>query len=240
VTFLQDVFHPLVTPLTTYTYSVRDRGGDTASAADGDKLPPGGLMLRAGFPEWFEDIESTARETSNDDTTVPSGLPRTVQLLHYMRLILSTPEILDNVPLSMAANPGAWHAWRSYRSKALGVRARSPFTAPLGASETSDTASDGSQSSRSGSQQPGGARRPGEWNWTGVWEERVRKVVLASRADGALFNADRGGVVSLSCNVELVKSRVHIGADKAGQIEFAKLDDVALSSILQQVQEVGT
>lgn len=54
LTFISDVFHPLVTPVTTYTHSTRDPGTDTLSSADEGRLPPGGFALRHGFPEWFE------------------------------------------------------------------------------------------------------------------------------------------------------------------------------------------
>jgi len=45
-------------------------------------------------------------------------------------------------------------------------------------------------------QQPGGARRPGEWNWQGVWEERVRRNVRASVSDPVLFGGDGGDVIN--------------------------------------------
>jgi hypothetical protein len=214
VTFLQDVFHPLVTPLTTYTYSTRERGG-TVSAADEETLPPGGLVLKEGFPEWFDHDGKAGEEASSrqqqkgdqptasesaeaqQDTPVaapkPDSPPHIVKVLQYLRVVFSAPEIVDNVPLSSAANPSAWHAWRSYRSKALGEnRAHSPAALPGGG----DASSDRSLSPRAA--QPGGARRPGEWNWSGVFEDRVRKVVASSRADGTVFGGggELGDVVS--------------------------------------------
>jgi hypothetical protein len=30
-------------------------------------------------------------------------------------------------------------------------------------------------------------RRPGEWNWEGVWEERVKRSIQASTTDQVLF-----------------------------------------------------
>lgn len=202
ITFLQDVFHPLVTPLTTYTYSTRERGTDTVSAADQEKLPPGGLVLREGFPEWFGGSASTteARESEAggeepaDDKENTFRPPHIVEVLHYLRLAFSVPEILDEVPLASAANPSAWHAWRSHRAKYFGERARSPIVKSPTVGSVSE-ASEGSLSPQS-KQQPGGARRPGEWNWTGVWEERVRKVVHTSRAESALFGGEAAGVVS--------------------------------------------
>jgi hypothetical protein len=35
-------------------------------------------------------------------------------------------------------------------------------------------------------------RRPGEWNWEGVWEDRVRKAVKASLSEPALYGAGIG------------------------------------------------
>lgn len=53
VTLLTDMFHPLVTPLTTYMYSTDIQEGGTVSATDDERLPPGGFSLRHGFPKWF-------------------------------------------------------------------------------------------------------------------------------------------------------------------------------------------
>jgi hypothetical protein len=199
ITFLQDVFHPLVTPLTTYTHSTRERGG-TISAADEEKLPPGGLVLKEGFPEWFaadagkkDEDERDASEGADAVEATHDARPHIAQVLQYLRLVFSAPEITDAVPLSSAANPSAWHAWRSHRAKVLGEnRAQSPAKSLNG-----DASSDGSLSPRAA--QPGGARRPGEWNWSGVWEDRVRKVIAASRAEGTLFGGGGTGDVVSFC-----------------------------------------
>lgn len=208
VTFLSDVFHPLVTPLTTYSYATRDAGEETVSAADRDRLPPGGLSLRYGFPEWTLsnqaagsdkdpaalNLESGKRNAgSRPEATSGTMSPRsTVEVLQYMRIVFDTEAMLDSVPLEAAANPGAWHAWRSYRSRAIGGRASPVAHLP---NSSGDTASERSSSPR---QQPGGARRPAEWNWQGVWEDRVRKSVQASISEPALFAGDNSDVICFS------------------------------------------
>lgn len=215
ITFLQDVFHPLVTPLTTYTHSTRERGG-TISAADEEKLPPGGLVLKEGFPEWFANGVAEAGKKDEDEQAASEGAeaaaathvapPHIAQVLQYVRLVFTAPEITDGVPLSSAANPSAWHAWRSHRAKVLGEnRAQSPAKSLNG-----DASSDGSLSPRGA--QPGGARRPGEWNWSGVWEDRVRKVIAASRADGTLFGGGGTGDV-VSARVSFIQDLTwqHLG-----------------------------
>lgn len=179
-------------------------------------------MLKQGFPEWFEGQESvveagagagaaSSKQEGGEDASPEETEPNTpatkeesqsapapppiAHVLHYLRLIFTAPEILDAVPLASAANPSAWHAWRSHRSKTLGERAQSPTAKPASDAASSNN-SEGSLSPRA--PQPGGARRPGEWNWSGVWEDRVRKVVAASRAEGTLFGGGEGGeVVSL-------------------------------------------
>jgi hypothetical protein len=167
-------------------------------------------VLKEGFPEWFDHDgkageeagtqqgdQPTAGEAQQDSSApaaTPDSPPHVVKVLQYLRLAFSAPEIVDSVPLSSAANPSAWHAWRSYRAKILGEnRAHSPAALPSGG----DAGSDRSLSPRAA--QPGGARRPGEWNWSGVFEDRVRKVVASSRADGTVFGGggEVGDVVSL-------------------------------------------
>lgn len=59
ITFRSDIFHPLVTPLTTYTYTTGSLSSDTVSAMDEERLPPGGFSLRFGFPHWFGRAEKT-------------------------------------------------------------------------------------------------------------------------------------------------------------------------------------
>lgn len=199
-----DIFHPLVTPLTTYTYTNSDTGADTVSATDEERLPPGGFSLRHGFPEWFDSSKLNAEaeevqhnvqgdattqdthitETQKSNTILDTGVPSArcgavdiARILYYMRSAFDSEVVLDKIPLDASGNPGAWHAWQAHRAKVLGA--------------TSATRSDqsGLSSPLTIRQQPGGARRPGQWNWEGVWEERVKKGVHASISQSALYSS---------------------------------------------------
>ncbi|KAI5273031.1 hypothetical protein E4T47_03794 [Aureobasidium subglaciale] len=185
ITISTDIFHPLVTPLTTYTYTTSDTGADTVHATDDERLPPGGFSLRHGFPQWFgrnKPKPTSQVATTEDVTSVVErsqqsyGHLAIVQILFYMRSTFDTAEVLDRVPLEAAGNPGAWHAWQTHRARVIGSTLL-PATPEDGKSPASPTLR----------QQPGGARRPGQWNWEGVWEERVKKGVQASISQHTLF-----------------------------------------------------
>ncbi|OQO06441.1 hypothetical protein B0A48_08224 [Cryoendolithus antarcticus] len=195
ITFEQDVFHPLVTPLTTYSYSSRDRDANTISSGDDGRLPPGGLSLREGFPEWFC---TNGQDLRHEDTASTVAPPHILHVLHYLRLIFTAPELLDELLLAGAANPSAWHAWQAHRKRAVSNRAQPPAVCSRDEGRSSDAISERSPSPRGSVQQPGGARRPGEWNWNGVWEDRVRRVVTASQSESALYGADSASVINFT------------------------------------------
>ncbi|PWY88765.1 ubiquitin-conjugating enzyme [Aspergillus sclerotioniger CBS 115572] len=81
VNFATDVFHPLIVPLTTYTFSTGASSEDPVSATDDERLPPGGFSLRHGFPHWFGRAKraglssvSSHRDTSARNSTVSEGV----------------------------------------------------------------------------------------------------------------------------------------------------------------------
>ncbi|KAF1831535.1 hypothetical protein BDW02DRAFT_505003 [Decorospora gaudefroyi] len=209
VTFSTDVFHPLLTPLTTYTYTTGSSDTDTVSATDEERLPPGGFSLRHGFPHWFGRARRSAPSSRNasgsasgspaltatpvrPDYNVASDIlgapPPTeeisiVRILEYIRSTFSEEIILDSLPLQAAANPGAYHAWRTHRAPIL--EAQQPkSTSPSPEPSMTDKVDGNSTLGRN--------RRPGDWNWEGVWEERVRKAVKASLSEPVLFGAGAG------------------------------------------------
>jgi hypothetical protein len=211
VTFSTDVFHPLLTPLTTYTFTTASPDTDTVSATDEERLPPGGFSLRHGFPQWFGRARRSApnsREVSGSSLSSPtrgaaqssssSGNPLSdntpaaaeevsiVKVLDYIRSTFTEESVLDSLPLEAAANPGAYHAWQTYRAPIL--QAQKSVTLDVDSS-AHEKGNDVQTLSRN--------RRPGEWNWEGVWEDRVKKAVKASLSESALFS-EREDIVRTS------------------------------------------
>lgn len=97
-----------------------------------------------------------------------------------MKRAFDDEDLLNQLPEEAAANVGAWKAYQAHRHNAC---QRSNF-----GSENVP----GASQRRDGPQQPQNHdRRRGEWNWDGVWEQRVKKGVDASISDQALFGAAR-------------------------------------------------
>lgn len=116
----------------------------------------------------------------------------TYEVLAYIRSTFDDAEVLDSVPLEAAGNPGAWHAWRTHR-RALerkggvssppqsvdGSRRGSVVTVA-----TPTTSAERLVMSRAATPS---ARRPEEWNWEGVWQERVKRGIATSLSEAVLF-----------------------------------------------------
>ncbi|KUJ17182.1 UBC-like protein [Mollisia scopiformis] len=239
VTFSTDIFHPLITPLTTYMYTTDIQDSGTVSATDDERLPPGGFSLRHGFPGWFgrasrrsaervrtsagnlqtptrgggSGVESPGSGVSGSMSPTPRGTAGTAdsgtsagrgkkeeittyEVLRYIRSTFDDEEVLDSVPLEAAGNPGAWHAWRTHRIKSGKLKIKDERTAwhdGLDDDESSSASTpEGYQRLAGGTSAPSTARRPGEWNWDGVWEVRVKKGVDASITESVLFGKDAG------------------------------------------------
>ncbi|KAK2786012.1 hypothetical protein FQN52_008008 [Onygenales sp. PD_12] len=257
VTFSTDIFHPLLVPLTTYTFTTGTPDTDTVSATDEERLPPGGFSLRHGFPHWFgrarrstANSAASSRNVSGADTNEPDGrinedqeetTPKTpvskavgssvseqsfknlvsspparaspvplgkpyasqarvevpvLKVLNYIRSTFDDESVLDSITLEAAGNPGAWHAWRSHRR--------------LGNKDGGDGLDN---QVKRGSPQ---ARRPGEWNWEGVWAKRVQTGIETSYLESVLFGSNSRG-----------------GSDD--MIRFTKLDNDILASTKEQL-----
>ena len=187
VTFSTDVFHPLLTPLTTFTHTTATSDADTVSATDEERLPPGGFSESAmqSPASTIAPVRSVAEDTTSSSPGVQTSATGVsiVTILEYIRSTFSEEAVLDSVSLDAAANPGAYHAWRAYRGSVL------PAQQPL--SPTSTTSSEGVALGRN--------RRPAEWNWDGVWEDRVKRAVSASLAEPVLYGPAAGEDIVSRC-----------------------------------------
>jgi hypothetical protein len=236
VTFSTDIFHPLITPLTTYTYTTDIQDNGTVSATDEERLPPGGFSLRHGFPDWFGRASrtrqqhhltqtpprgqkqhaqppgstpqsasspgSTAATPSFMQTRRPAREVPAAEVLRYVASTFDSEDVLDAVPLEAAGNPGAWHAWRTRQRR----RGRAPTVDVRGDVRNLEVAAAAAAAKVAGAAAGAGSgatttkRPPGEWNWDGVWEERVKKGIATSLSDVVLYGGVGGGaddVVSL-------------------------------------------
>ncbi|KAK6828519.1 hypothetical protein PG987_011860 [Apiospora arundinis] len=234
VTFSTDIFHPLITPLTTYMYSTDVQDNGTVSATDEERLPPGGFSLRHGFPDWFgrrsrsradsrqvssgqQQVQTPPRQQQSKSGGTPGSKASAVgespgfadthktdistfEVLRYIRSTFDDEEVLDAIPLEAAGNSGAWHAWRSHRQdsgKAF-TAAAATTEAAAGADENAEEGAapppvPPKDDTPTGAGAPGGVRKPGEWNWEGVWEARVKKAVDASVSEAVLYGGTGAG-----------------------------------------------
>ncbi|KAL2754305.1 hypothetical protein ACRALDRAFT_1070132 [Sodiomyces alcalophilus JCM 7366] len=147
---------------------------------------------------------TTAATTSGE-----GGRPTIYEVLRYIRSTFDDEAVLDSVPLQAAGNPGAWHAWRTRQ------RMKKPDPHVVA---TTATPSAGDQSQNDEGEdcdpkegEPAGeetgaaplpsgpvtptvaARQTGEWNWEGVWEDRVRKGIATSLSDPVLYGCSSAG-----------------------------------------------
>lgn len=214
VTFSTDMFHPLVTPLSTYMYTTDIQDNGTVSASDDERLPAGGFSLRHGFPQWFGRRKSNAsgsRRTSGQQLTglgitmdasrvsTPASVPSPAQtlpsymqaspdvsicdVLRYIRSTFDNEEVLDSVPLSASGNPGAWHAWRTHRRASGKLQDDTPLTGSIKSQSPESPMTTTKRASVIA------ARHPGQWNWEGVWVDRVKKGIAASLSEPVLYGA---------------------------------------------------
>jgi hypothetical protein len=223
ITFATDMFHPLVTPLTTYTYSTDIQESGTVSATDDERLPPGGFSLRHGFPDWFgrgrgqQESSSSPATISTPTTSYLETKRRDVsvyEVLRYLKSAFDDEALLDDVPREAAGNPGAWEAWRARNRVPSAPRPSSTARVSVGSS-VDLRSTDSAGAAAAAAEQPavvtqtievvsGGGdgekelpptpappspppRGPSDWNWSGVWEDRVRKGIRASCSEAVLY-----------------------------------------------------
>lgn len=182
---------------------------DGSSSADEERLPPGGFSLRHGFPQWF-------RSSSSGEAVSTLDIP-VFKVLEYMRAAFNDEAVLDSIPLESAANAGAYHARHTYLAEQR---------------ETQKPSNTVSRRSDSRDAIPR-ARRPQEWNWQGVWEQRVQKGIRESLSEPVLFGFGNTGDEI----VRNVDRYVHLSAANSCwlQIRFSDLDEEATKQVLEDI-----
>lgn len=133
-------------------------------------------------------LKPVRRHNGNRDYTI-------IEVLRYIRSTFDNALVLDSIPLEASGNPGAWHAWRSYRqtihSSSLSKSTSVDCTGHVHGGK-SQTARVINTQKTVVSATSGRARRPGEWNWEGVWEERVKRGIQASLSEPMLYGNGSG------------------------------------------------
>ena len=193
------------------------------------KTSPASNPQDAGTPK-TADYDDSQDQEQNPPAAVldyASSSSLTLAVLNHILETFTSPSLLDTLPLSAAGNPSAWHAWRSYRGLSQSeTRGRSPASSP------SQNASDRDRSRES-------PRHPGDWNWDGVFESRVRNCIQDSISESTLFGASQSTAGSGFGNI----APARIGAMTAGsgagggQIRFEKLDREKLEEVRREVRE---
>jgi hypothetical protein len=113
------------------------------------------------------------------------------EILDYVQSAFCDEAVLNSIPLQAAANPGAFHAWHTYQASGNAAQSETESRRASGphASPTSPDRSAPAVAAAAANR----PRRPGEWNWEGVWEERVKKGSKASLSEPVLFGTAAGG-----------------------------------------------
>ena len=172
------------------------------------RLPPGGFSLH-GMLKWFRRLNDTLPDKSEDrhikwfDPVEKSQSPAAVQIrnsnsagscviadvLLYIKSAFSRDDFLDEIQLDEAVSPGAFYAWRSHRlSTASDTYNRNHKRVCGDESMNSLSRKDTNEESST-------KTWPGQWNWDGVWKDRVNKAIQASIADSNLFGHGRDNEV---------------------------------------------
>jgi len=227
INFSTELFHPLLVPLTTYTFAAGALDPNaTLGSSEAERLKPGSFNLRDAFPGWYANKNdgrsmrstsigdnSLSEAVSNKDHVLPARATaqeevsknetQTLQaLLQYIKRAFEDGQFLDRLPPRSAVNINAWHAWRAHRGlPKLGSRSISPASAESGRTPLSPRLD------------------PGDWNWDGVWESRVKSGIEESISDAVLFGSKSSGPLTST----------------SGPIKFAKNDDEKTQEIQNEM-----
>ena len=213
IIFVSDIFHPLVAPLTTYTYTTGSSGSDTVSATDEERLAPGGFSLRHGFPHWFGRAQAGAGASGASSRNASDSYEGKQNLRDAIR---PPPEDVS----SRGSSSRRLLQFRTPHDKPITILEVLHYvkgcfddenaldTLPLEAAGNSGAWKAWQAYRRTTNPTTVApyaqdtAERQDEWSWDGVWEERVRKGIDVSIAESTLY-----GGSSVAGGDDLVCSR---------------------------------
>lgn len=95
---------------------------------------------------------------------------------------------MDALPLEAAGNPGAWNAWRAHRKTIFKAQSLSKLDATIKAPSQAGVTDIPDKPALNK------AKLPSEWNWDGVWRERVQKGIDASISNSVLYGGATSGL----------------------------------------------
>lgn len=216
ITFISDIFHPLVAPLTTHTYTTGSSSSETVSATDEERLPPGGFSLRHGFPHWFGRSQKSAKFSATSSKNVSDAHPGAANQREDVYKPPPPEDLSSRESSPRSATFRMSHVRTrprrsiqpSQQTKITEVLEymKSAFddeialdTLPLEAAGNSGAWKAWRAYRRSNEadsklvDSAPSLHEQDEWSWDGVWEERVRKGVDASIAESTLYGGTSGG-----------------------------------------------
>ena len=187
--FSTEIFHPLLVPLTTYTFTAGAIDPNTSiSSRETERLTPGSLNLRHEFATWYLDQDEIVKNERISLSAEDKQRHSIHNVLSYMEKAFESAEFLDDLPFRAAVNVNAWHAWRAYRGLPK-LESRSVSPASMESSRTPLS--------------PG--RNPKDWNWDGVWESRVKNGTEESTSDALLYGSKTRGANMHAGSIRFVK-----------------------------------
>ena len=252
ITFISDIFHPLVAPLTTYTYTTGSSNSDTVSATDEERLPPGGFSLRHGFPHWFGRSQKSITTSTGSSRNV-SGSQKDVRRHGEDAYIVPPPEDVSSrrtsdgsqsshnrVAQSLPHQAGSQFRSTSIREVLQYMKHSFDDEAALDTLPLDAAGNSGAwkawrahcRSNKSDADIPtlgSSVKQQDEWSWDGVWEMRVRKGIDASIAESTLY----GGVAGGDDLVSVAISYKYDTTNGMAQIRFLDVGD----DLIQEIKE---
>ena len=216
VVFNSDVFHPLVTPSTISTYATSSSELDKLTTTDQERLPPGGLSLRHGFPTWFKQNDQSSipplgeeSPKSSLDTAVGSECDSdehpNVVLRQVSKKEYTVPDHVAGNGFRISVNHivvpsinDVLHYMKQIfedesvldiilLDEACNEGAWHAWKAYRAHMNVISRTGNQKDGQVSLSQGRNGMKSLSDWNWEGVWAKRVKAIIDVSISDPALF-----------------------------------------------------